>query len=114
MNGKPYRKNGPTVVNYHQNGNICSEQYFIYWRLHNEYGPAIIKYDEDGVKYSEDYYLDGILIMKGEEAERYINSTKPIKVRRLDKLKLLYNVCVKRNLQDRADEIARKLLINTL
>ena len=52
--------------------------------------------------------------MTGKEVEKYINSTKPIKVRTTNKLKILYNVCEARNLENKVEELGRKLLLKTL
>ena len=52
--------------------------------------------------------------MTDKEAERYINSAKPIKIKNINKLKILLNICKARNLKDKVDEIEDKLLLNLL
>ena len=52
--------------------------------------------------------------MTNEEAEEYINSTKPIKIENINKLKILYNICKTRNLEDKMNEIGNILLLKTL
>ena len=52
--------------------------------------------------------------MTDEEVEKYINSAKPIKVRNINKLKILYNICKARNLENKAEEICDTLLLETL
>ncbi len=52
--------------------------------------------------------------MTDKEAERYINSAKPIKIKNINKLKILLNICKAKNLKDKVDEIEDKLLLNLL
>ena len=52
--------------------------------------------------------------MTDKEAERYINSAKPIKIKNINKLKILLNICKARYLKDKVDEIEDKLLLNLL
>ena len=96
--------------NYDENG----EYYFINGRRHSKNKPAFTEYREDGSKSREEYYLNGEFVMTGKEVEKYINSTKPIKVRTINKLKILYNVCEARNLENKVEELGRKLLLKTL
>ena len=101
-------------ANYYKNGNIHCKKYYFNGKLHNENGPATIYYYENGNKYCEEYYINGKFVMTDKEVEKYINSTKPIKVRTINKLKILYNVCKARNLEDKTEEIGSILLLKTL
>ena len=49
-----------------------------------------------------------------EEVEKYINSTDPIKTENINKLKILYNICKTRNLEDKINEISNILLLKVL
>ncbi len=102
------------LISYYENGNIFAKYYYFNRQLHNENEPAIIKYNENGTKHHEEYFLNGIFVMSGEEVEKYINSTKPIKIRKINKLQLLYNICMKKDLKDKLDEIGNKLLSKIL
>ena len=113
-NNKLHREDGPAVTYYYENGIIQYEKYYYNDKLHREDGPAIIKhYNNGSIKY-EEYYINGKFVMTDEEVEKYINSAKPIKVRNINKLKILYNICKARNLEDKMNEIGRKLLLKTL
>ena len=52
--------------------------------------------------------------MTNKDIEKYINSTKPIKIKDINKLKILYNICETRNLEDKLEEIGSILLLKTL
>ena len=52
--------------------------------------------------------------MTDEEVEKYIDSANPIETENINKLKILYNICKTRNLEDKTEEIAQKLLIKVL
>ena len=104
-NNNLYNKNGPTGIFYYKNGNKKHEEYYTNNELHNENGPAIIKYYEDSSIRNKEYYINGEFIITDKEAERYINSAKPIKIKNINKLKILLNICKARNLKDKVDEI---------
>ena len=114
INNNFHNENGPAEIYYYKNGNKQHEEYYINDKLHNETGPAIIKYYEDGSTEREEYYINGEFVMTNEEVKKYINSTKPIRIRDINKLKILYNICKARNLEDKAEKIAKKLLIKVL
>ena len=93
---------------------MSSKHYYINDKLHNENKPTIIKYNRNGSIHNKEYYIDGKFVMTDKEVEKYINSTKPIKVRDINKLKILYNICEARNLENKAEEIGSILLLETL
>ena len=101
-------------IDYYKNGNIYRERYYFNGELHNENGPAVIYYYENGNKYCEEYYINGKFVMTDKEVEKYINSKNPIKTENINKLKILYNICKARNLEDKAEEICDTLLLETL
>ena len=109
-----HNENGFAGIYYYKNGNKQREEHYINNKLHNENGPAIVKYYKDGSIECKEYYINGKFVMTDEEVEKYINSAKPIKVRNINKLKILYNICKTRNLEDKTEEIAQKLLIKVL
>ena len=99
---------------YYENGIIQYEKYYYNDKLHRENKPAIIKhYNNGSIKYGE-YYINGKFVMTNEEVEEYINSTKPIKIKNINKLKILYNIYKARNLENKAEEICDTLLLKTL
>lgn len=51
-----HRINGPAYIQYYDNGNLKTKQYFINGRLHREDGPAVIEYYPDGKLYYKAYY----------------------------------------------------------
>ena len=114
INGELHRKDGPAIINYYENGNILCKIYYSNNELHNENGPAVIGYSKDGLIECKEYYINGKFIMTNEEVEKYINSTKPIRIKDINKLKILYNICKARNLEDKAEEIIDILLLETL
>ena len=114
FNNKIHNKNGPAEIYYYKNGNKQHEEYRIKYKLHNESGPAIVKYHKDGSIEHKEYYIDGEFVMTNEEVKKYINSTKPIRIKNINKLKILYNICKTRNLEDKMNEISSKLLLKEL
>ena len=114
INNNFHNENGPAEIYYYKNGNKQHEEYYINDKLHNESGPAIVKYHKDGSIEHKEYYIDGEFVITNEEVEKYINSTKPIRIKNINKLKILYNICKTRNLEDKMNEISSKLLLKEL
>ena len=113
FNDKLHNENGPAEIWYYNNGKINQEFWCNNGKFHNENEPVIIKYNRNGSIRDKDYYLNGEFVMTYKEVEKYINSTKPIKVRTINKLKILYNVCKTRNLENKVEEIGSILLLKT-
>ena len=114
INNNLHNENGFAGIYYYKNGNKQREEHYINNKLHNENGPAIVKYYKDGSIECKEYYINGKFVMTDEEVEKYINSAKPIKVRTINKLKILYNVCKARNLENKVEEIGSILLLKAL
>ena len=114
INGESHNEDGPAIIYYYENGIIQYEKYYYNDKLHRENKPAIIRYYKDGSIECKEYYINGKFIMTNEEVEKYINSTKPIRIKDINKLKILYNICKARNLENKAEEICDTLLLKTL
>ena len=55
LDGKPHREDGPAKIAYNQNGNIKIKEYYINGKRHREDGPALIAY---GNINCEVYYIN--------------------------------------------------------
>lgn len=121
QNNELHKKDGLTEITYYKSGKIKSKIYHIH--INNKCILSvnglflIIKYNKDGTIKKEEYinniyYRKPIITMK--EIEHYINSTKPIKVRKIEKLKILLYEFNKRGLINKVEEIEKKLILNKL
>jgi len=59
-NHKFHNEGGPAYVTYHQDGTLCSAEYYINDICHRVGGPAIVKY-VNGNLIMQAYYLNGVL-----------------------------------------------------
>ena len=114
INDKFHRENGPAIIYYYENGNIKNECYYINDKLHNENGPAKIEYYENGNIKNKKYYYEDKEVLTQEEIKKYLNSNKPIRLRNIGKLTILYNLCKQRGLTKKEEEIGNKLLLKLL
>lgn len=58
-NNKIQRDNGPSIIEYYDNGNKKSEYYYKDGKKHNDKGPGFISYNEDGSIKNKTYWLNG-------------------------------------------------------
>ena len=113
-NGDFHREDGPALIEYDEDGNKMIEYYYKYNKKHREDGAAKVSYYVDGTISREECYINDELIFNSIEIENYIYTDKPIKIRNVVKLKLLYGIFKQRKLEDKEEEIGKKLLLKTL
>ena len=58
-NNKIHRDNGPSIIEYYDNGNKEREYYYKDGKQHNDKGPGFISYNEDGSIKNKTYWLNG-------------------------------------------------------
>lgn len=58
-NNKIHRDNGPSIIEYYDNGNKEREYYYKDGKQHNDKGPGFISYREDGSIKNKTYWLNG-------------------------------------------------------
>ena len=51
-------KEGPTVINYNEDGSVWREEWYNHGKRHRTDGPAVIEYNEDGSVWRETYYFN--------------------------------------------------------
>lgn len=57
INGRRHRENGPAVISYYRNGSLMWEEFFINNEYHRTNGPAAVMYYESGRIRMIEYYL---------------------------------------------------------
>ena len=57
-NGQLHNEQGPAVVSWYKNGQLCYQEYYINDQLHNEQGPAVKVWYENGKLEWQEYYIN--------------------------------------------------------
>ena len=59
LNGKLHNASGPAICRWRENGQREHEEYLLNGKYHNAAGPAVQHWNENGVLKYEEYWLDG-------------------------------------------------------
>jgi len=68
-----HRGDGPAIIEYHENGNIRYEEYWVNGRRHRFDGPAIIVYNANGDIIYESYFINDIEYSKENYHKELLN-----------------------------------------
>mgnify|MGYP000873933579 CR=1 FL=1 len=71
INGEKHNTEGPAFRSWYKNGQIHSKVYWINGKLHNTEGPAFRSWDENGQISYEEYWINGEKLSK-EECENEV------------------------------------------
>jgi antitoxin component YwqK of YwqJK toxin-antitoxin module len=64
--GKRHNAAGPAYREWHENGQLKHEEYWLNGKRHNDAGPAIRRWYENGQLWSEAYWINGRWLTKAE------------------------------------------------
>lgn len=107
--GQYHNPNGPAVIDYKEDGTVIKEEFYIDGK-HKE-GAAIITYNADGTILEEKYFNKfGWYMVSTTEALRILQNTI-VEEDKEDMLRALEQIAIKNNLEDKAQEIAEKLVL---
>lgn len=53
-----------TIIDYHEDGSVYNQRWYLNGKKHREDGPAFIDYRKDGSIFYQSWYLNGIYLSK--------------------------------------------------
>ena len=112
INGDTHREDGPAVIGYYENGNIRFKSYFVNDKIHREDGPADTYYSEDGLASCKNYYINGVYLTN-EYNQYKISLSKQIIEHEndVDKLMAIKIVCKEKNDKELLELVESKITL---